>query len=238
MADPAGNDLDGVPVGRRLVLAMLGLAGAGVLLGSKVNGALTAISEKDPTGLSGLIPGGGRFRFYSVADSVKPVSPDAYRLEVGGLVSAPARLTFADLAALPQSSLTRDVQCVTGWRVPAVNFTGVLLRDVLEHVGFQRSAKAVLFGSSDGIYTESLSLEQALRDDVLVATSMQGGPVSDAHGGPVRLYVAPMYFYKSVKWLNRITVAPEVTPGYWEELGYDVDAWVGNSNGRSDAPTA
>ncbi|WP_030085632.1 molybdopterin-dependent oxidoreductase, partial [Streptomyces baarnensis] len=78
----------------------------------------------------------------------------------------------------------------------------------------------------------------ARRPDVLVALRMQDRGLTHAHGGPVRLYVAPMYFYKSAKWLSGITVTDAVRPGYWEELGYDVDAWVGRSNGRDDTPTA
>jgi DMSO/TMAO reductase YedYZ molybdopterin-dependent catalytic subunit len=65
---------------------------------------------------------------------------------------------------------------------------------------------------------------------------MYGKPVTRAHGGPVRLYVAPMYGYKSLKWLDSIEVVPAVVPGYWERLGYDVDAWIGHSNGRDDEP--
>ena len=57
------------------------------------------------------------------------------------------------------------------------------------------------------------------------------------HAPTVRLYVAPMYFYKSAKWLSGITVTEDVKPGYWEHRGYDVDGWVGRSNGRSDEPT-
>ena len=67
---------------------------------------------------------------------------------------------------------------------------------------------------------------------------MLGKPVTRSHGGPVRLYVAPMYGYKSVKWLGGITLVPEVVPGFWEQNGYDVDAWVGRSNGRDDAATS
>ena len=119
-----------------------------------------------------------------------------------------------------------------------MTWSGVLLSDLLDHVAAPAAAGAVLFGSSDGAYTESLTREQAVRPDVLIATSMDAAPISHDHGGPVRLYVAPMYFYKSIKWLNRITVSDAVVPGYWEERGYDVDAWVGQSNGRSDAPIA
>jgi DMSO/TMAO reductase YedYZ molybdopterin-dependent catalytic subunit len=95
----------------------------------------------------------------------------------------------------------------------------------------------VRFTSFDGVYTESLTLDQARRRDVLVATQMLGEPVRHDHGGPVRLFVAPMYGYKSLKWLGGIELTEKVVPGYWERRGYDVDAWVGRSNGRDDAPT-
>ena len=93
------------------------------------------------------------------------------------------------------------------------------------------------FDSFDGTYTESLTMDQARRPDVLVAYEMLGAPVTRQHGGPVRLYVAPMYGYKSCKWLQKITVVPKVDAGYWEDFGYDVDGWVGQSNGRSDKAT-
>ena len=231
---PAGQE--GTPVGRRVVLGMLGLAGVGVVLGSRLSSVISTIAEADPTGLTGLIPGNGRFRFYSVVSRVEQTPPAEYRLTVEGLAAGPTTLTMAELAALPQTTFTKDVQCVTGWRVDDVTWSGVLLSDLLDHVGAAADSAAVLFGSSDGAYTESLTMDQARRPDVLIATSMDGAAVSHDHGGPVRLYVAPMYFYKSIKWLDRITVSDEVVPGYWEERGYDIDAWVGQSNGRSDAP--
>ena len=228
---------DGTPVGRRVVLGLLGLAGLGVALGSRANSALSAVAANDPTGLTGLIPGGGRFRFYSVAGPVKQTPASDYLLRVDGEVEHPMEFTYADLAALPRTRLTTDVQCVTGWRVPDVEWEGVLLSHILAQVRPNTAAAALEFGSADGIYTESLTLEQAQRPDVLVATHLEGEPLSNDHGGPVRLYVAPMYFYKSCKWLDRITLTTAVIPGYWEELGYDVDAWVGRSNGRDDVPT-
>jgi DMSO/TMAO reductase YedYZ molybdopterin-dependent catalytic subunit len=95
------------------------------------------------------------------------------------------------------------------------------------------------FTCFDGVYTESLTLEQARRPDMIVAYQMDDMPVTAAHGGPVRLYAAPMYFYKSAKWLSGITVTDHVEPGYWERNGaYDIDGWVGKSNGRNDAPTS
>jgi DMSO/TMAO reductase YedYZ molybdopterin-dependent catalytic subunit len=65
---------------------------------------------------------------------------------------------------------------------------------------------------------------------------MHGKPVTRAHGGPARLYVAPMYGYKSCKWLSAVEVTERVEPGYWERRGYDTDAWIGRSNGRDDEP--
>jgi DMSO/TMAO reductase YedYZ molybdopterin-dependent catalytic subunit len=62
--------------------------------------------------------------------------------------------------------------------------------------------------------------------------------VTREHGGPVRLFVGPMYGYKSLKWLERIEVVDALNEGYWEVRGYDVDAWVGRSNGRQDEPTS
>jgi DMSO/TMAO reductase YedYZ molybdopterin-dependent catalytic subunit len=141
-----------------------------------------------------------------------------------------------DLAALPQTQMTKDFQCVTGWRVDDVPWSGVLLSDVLAAAGADPNQTALRFICFDGAYTESLTMEQALRPDMLVATSMFGEPLTREHGAPVRLYVAPMYGYKSAKWLSEIQVVDAVVPGYWEQRGYDIDAWVGASNGRSDQP--
>lgn len=236
-ADPDGQ---GAPVGRRLVLATVALGAAGLtaapFLQRGLDSALGAAADKDPTGLTGLLPGGG-FRYYSVAPSVPERSPEQYRLTVDGLVERPASYTLEALQRLPQTRVVRDVQCVTGWRVPGTPFEGVPLARLLDAAGVRPEARAIRFTCFDGTYTESLTLPQARRDDVMVALRMQDEPLGHAHGGPVRLYAAPMYFYKSAKWLSGITLTREVEPGYWERLGYDVDAWVGRSNGRDDAPT-
>ncbi|BFV55972.1 hypothetical protein KCMC57_up10760 [Kitasatospora sp. CMC57] len=217
---------------------MLGLGAAGVAAGPFLQRGVEAVTSKDPTGLTGLLPGGGGFRYYSVVSSVTPRTAADYTLTVDGLVDRPASYRLPELEALPQHRIVRDVQCVTGWRVPATPFEGVRLADLLDAAGVRAGATAVRLSCFDGAYTESLTLDQARRDDVLVALKMRDAPVSHEHGGPVRLYVAPMYFYKSAKWLSGITVTSAVEPGYWERLGYDVDAWVGKSNGRDDVPTA
>jgi hypothetical protein len=227
----------GTPVGRRVVLGLIGLGALGVAGGSALSSGVGAIAAKDPTGVTALIPGGGGYRYYTVTGPVAEVAPASYSLKVSARPdAAPVNIDWATLAKLPQTTITKDVQCVTGWRVANQTWSGVLLKDLLVHAGADLSAAALTFGSFDGTYTESLTMQQGLRPDVLVATSLDGAPIPNEHGGPVRLYVAPMYFYKSLKWLGSVSVVPAVEPGYWEKLGYDVDAWVGTSNGRNDAP--
>ncbi|MBV8692218.1 MAG: molybdopterin-dependent oxidoreductase [Actinobacteria bacterium] len=219
---------------------MLGLGAAGVLTGARIQGAFSKVlgqlTAHDPTGLSTYIPAAGRFRIYSVTNSLPHRADEEYRLDVGGLVDRPMQLSLADLKALPATHLVKDFQCVTGWRVAGVKWSGVKLADLLDHVGAQAKGKALLFKSFDGQYTESLTIDQARRPDVIVAYAMDGDTVSQMHGGPVRMYIAPMYGYKSTKWLASIDVVDKVIPGYWEVRGYDVDAWIGRSNGRSDEP--
>lgn len=234
------------PVGRRALLGMLGVGALGILWGAKVQSGLDRllrpITLNDRTGLSSFLPTSGRFRIYSVTGGLPSRTVADYRLTVDGHVDRPATFTFDEVRArLPQTTMTKDFQCVTGWRVGDVEWEGVLLADVLDEVGVRDGATHVRFWSFDGVYTETLTMEQASRDDVLVAHKMLGKRVTREHGGPVRLYVAPMYGYKSLKWLERIEVVTELDaptdPGYWENLGYDADAWVGRSNGRSDEAT-
>lgn len=236
----ASEKRNGAPVGRRVVLGMVGLGAIGVVVGGSVSDAisraLAPLTSGDETGISGVVPAGGSFRYYSVTGTEPERDASNYTLKVSGLVRAKRTFSHADLGKLPQTSMTQDFQCVTGWRVLDVPWRGVRLSDLLDEVGVSPGAKAVLFTSFDGVYTESLTLAQAKRRDVLVATAMYGKPVTRSHGGPVRLYVGSMYGYKSLKWLGGIEVSDKVVPGYWEERGYDVDAWVGRSNGRSDEP--
>jgi len=225
-------------VGRRVVLGMLGVGAVGVVLGRQAQEAITTTVNATAPGLGSVLPATGGFRIYTVTGGYPEMDPADYRLDVTGNVATPLSLSMDDLASLPQTQMTKDFQCVTGWRVDDVPWSGVLLSDVLAAAGATLTSSALRFFSFDGEYTESLTMEQGLRDDVLVASSMYGKPITREHGGPVRLYVAPMYGYKSLKWMSGIEVVDEVIPGYWEVRGYDIDAWVGASNGRSDEPIA
>lgn len=237
-SDP-GSDADdrGIPVGRRLFLGLIGLGTVGVFTGATVSRWYQDLAKQDPTGFSALLPGGGGWRYYTVTGGYPRKTESAYQLRVGGLVDTPFTIGFDELLAMKPTRLDRDFQCVTGWRVDNVKWTGVRLADLLDRAGVKAQGTAIKFGSFDGVYTESLTLDQARRQDVIVAYELEGSKISTDHGGPVRLYVAPMYGYKSIKWLDRIDVTEKVIPGYWEERGYDIDAWVGESNGRNDDRT-
>ena len=234
------DEAAGTPIGRRLFLGLLGLGAGGILVGSRLADGLSRIlapiTAADRTGLTTFLPAAGGFRIYSVVGDLPHQDAAAYSLRISGLVSTPTQLSLADLQAKPPLRVVKDFQCVTGWRVHDVAWTGVRLSDLLDAAGAHPDAKAVLFRSFDGAYTESLTMAQARRPDVMVAYAMNDKPIGDAHGGPARLYVAPMYGYKSCKWLSNIVVSSQVVPGYWERRGYDVDAFIGKSNGRDDAP--
>ena len=220
----------GTPVGRRTVLGLIGLGAAGVLGGNwlqnRLADVLAPVEDDDPTGLTALLPLGQTFRFYSVTGSVPRRTAADYRLEVAGLVERTATYSLPDLQAMPQTSLVSDFQCVTGWRVPAVHWRGVPLSALLDRSVPAAGATAVRFWSFDGTYTESMTLAAARRPDVLVALRMLGGPVTPEHGGPVRIYAASMYGYKSTKWLSRIELTRGEVPGYWENFGYDIDGTI------------
>jgi DMSO/TMAO reductase YedYZ molybdopterin-dependent catalytic subunit len=227
----------GKPIGRRVVLSILALGAVGVVTGRTISDGLAKIAQHDPTGLLNILPFGDNFRYYSVVGSVPVADPATYRLAVTGLVETEQRYSLTDLAALPQTDIVADFQCVTGWRVPGVAWSGVRLSAILDASGVRPQAEALRFVSFDGTYTESLTLDQARDPDMIVALRMLDAPVTHDHGGPVRLYAAPMYGYKSIKWLSEIQVVDRVEPGYWEGFGYAIDGWVGASNGRDDAPT-
>jgi len=177
-----------------------------------------------------LIPTGG-WRIYTVSGSLPRWDPATWRLELGGAVEQPVSLDYPQLLALPKATQVSTFHCVTGWTVKNVAWGGVRIRDVLAHVQPHANAHALRFVSAEHPYDDYVTLEQASLADVMLAYEMDGKPLSRAHGAPLRLVIPDMYGYKNVKWLKRIELVPKSRLGYWEQLGYDQDAWVGRSNG-------
>ena len=220
-----------VAVGRRVFLGLVGLGAAGIVVGAKVQNVLGNLAG---SGLGGLLPFGDHFRIYSISGTYPVIRRSEYRLEVTGLVDRPRTYTIDDLESMPRTTFVKDFHCVTGWSVPTVHWEGVRLSEILDAAGVQKAAVALRFESYDGADTESLTLDQARLPDVIVAYRMLGAPVTTEHGGPVRLYVAPMFGYKSLKWLSAIRVMDEVVPGFWENNGYPLNGWIDGSTGTSD----
>ncbi len=217
---------------------MLAAGVGGILYGSRavdlLERVVAPLSLRDRTGLLSLLPV-GRWRYYSVTGPVTPRPEAQYRLEVDGAVASPLSLSMADLKAMAPTGLTADFVCVTGWKVRDVPWVGVRLSDLLDRAGVGEGARGIVAHSFDGLYTETLTLAQARRPDMIVAYGMEGGTVSHDHGGPVRLYCAPMFGYKSVKWLGRLEVTgADPGPGYWGRRGYDIDGWLPDARDRID----
>jgi DMSO/TMAO reductase YedYZ molybdopterin-dependent catalytic subunit len=161
-----------------------------------------------------------------------------YRLKVDGLVAAPRTFTLADILAMPRTRVVRDYHCVTGWTVPKVAWTGVRMSDFLAVVNPRPRANYVLLASADGSYTESLDMQQAHLPDVLLGYALNDKPLSAEQGYPLRLVIPDMYGFKYIKWVNRITLSADLVPGYWENRGYAIDAWLGprGNYGRGTGP--
>ncbi|WP_135552565.1 molybdopterin-dependent oxidoreductase [Paenibacillus cymbidii] len=181
-----------------------------------------------PLAESAQVVGGGakgNFRIYTVT-KIPSFSSDNWHFDIGGLVDQPQKWTWEQFLALPRKVQVSDFHCVTGWSVYKCTWEGIPLSELLKLAGVQPKAKYVKFYSGDGEYTDALSLEQAHMDDVLVAVMLDGKPLPQDLGGPVRLVVPKMYAYKSVKWLQAIELIEKSHIGYWEVRGYDNDAWV------------
>jgi DMSO/TMAO reductase YedYZ molybdopterin-dependent catalytic subunit len=192
---------------------------------SRVSAALAPAEALVP-----LVPSGG-WRIYTVSGSLPRFDRRSWRLSVGGLVERPVTFDYDALRALPRVTQVSTFHCVTGWTVTNVRWGGVRIADVLAHARPLREAKALRFVSAEQPYVDYLTLRQASLRDVLLADEMDGKPLPREHGAPLRLVIPEMYGYKNVKWLERIDLVAAPADGYWEQLGYDRDAWVGRSNG-------
>ena len=219
--------MDDRTIGRAGFLGILGAGAVGLFFAKDFTGA---VSRAVPKSVASIVPTSG-WRIYTVAASMPNTDPAAYRLRVDGLVDTPTTFSLADLKAMPRAEQISDFHCVTGWSVENVHWAGVRIADVLARVGAAPGVTSLRFVSAERPYDDSLSLDQALLPEVMLAYEMDGGPLSRPHGAPVRLVMPKMYGYKNVKWVERIELQSAPEEGYWEQRGYDADAWIGSSNG-------
>lgn len=168
----------------------------------------------------------GNFRVYTVTD-IPSFTSENWKFAVGGLVSNPVIYNWNEFLNIPRRVQVSDFHCVTGWSVYHVTWEGIPLKALLDRFHIDPKARYVKFYSGDGVYTDTLTLDQAYLDDVMIAVMMDGKPIPQKLGGPVRLVVPKMYAYKSVKWLQAVELIEKEHIGYWEARGYDTNAWVG-----------
>ena len=147
------------------------------------------------------------------------VNRERWRLDVYGAVETPLFWDFAQFSAQPRSTFMSDIHCVTTWSRYDNQWEGLSTRALLDACQPKREARFVSLESYDG-YTTNLSLADFASDDALLAHTWQGTPIDRDHGGPVRVIVPHLYFWKSAKWLQRIEFRADDKPGYWEVRGY------------------
>jgi DMSO/TMAO reductase YedYZ molybdopterin-dependent catalytic subunit len=154
------------------------------------------------------------------------ISTSGWRLEVGGLVENPLTFGWADFQALEQSTRVTDIHCVTTWSRYDNRWEGVSTRELLDLVMPKAEAHYVMLTSYDG-YKTNLPLADFAAEDAILATAWEGQPLSAEHGGPMRLVVPHLYFWKSAKWLRRIDLLRADKAGFWEMNGYHMyaDPW-------------
>ncbi|HEX3806772.1 MAG TPA: molybdopterin-dependent oxidoreductase [Gaiellaceae bacterium] len=218
------------PYGRR---AFFGLVAGGVSAlwwANPVSRVLAPLTSQFSQLAGDLLPIGG-WRIYTISGSMPLFDESVWRLEIGGLVRKPVSLTYEQLTALPAARQVTTFHCVTGWTVKNVRWHGVRFKDLLALAEPMPSATAIEFVSMEEPYTDSLTLDQALLPNVMLAYGMDGAPLSRPHGSPARVVIPEMYGYKGVKWLTKMNLVAKEPTGYWENLGYDQNAWVGRSNG-------
>ncbi|HEY0778464.1 MAG TPA: sulfite oxidase-like oxidoreductase [Gemmatirosa sp.] len=150
---------------------------------------------------------------------VPDVDPAAWRFEVTGLVEAPFRLSLDELRALPTQDTVCDIHCVTRWSRLDNRFTGVSVQELLRRARPTAEAAFVSVKAAQG-FTTNLPLADFDRAENLLAWAHDGAPLAAEHGGPVRLVVPHLYFWKSAKWVTGIEVRRSDAPGFWEQNGY------------------
>jgi len=151
--------------------------------------------------------------------NVPAIQASEWRLIISGLVEAERQLTLEEFQSLPQATVLADIHCVTTWSRLENLWEGVQTSTIRDLVELLPEARFVMIRSYGG-YSTNLALDDFLQDDVLFATKHDGELLSPAHGGPVRLVVPRLYFWKSAKWVTQIEFTDQDQPGFWESYGY------------------
>ena len=164
--------------------------------------------------------------FPVLATGPTPVdAAEAWRLTISGAVERECSWSWEELQALPAETFTVDIHCVTQWTKLDTTWTGVPLDALLAEAG--PSGATHLVAHCTGGYTTNLPLADVTGGRAWIAYAYEGEPLAPPHGGPARLLVPHLYFWKSAKWIRGLELLEADRPGYWEVNGYHLrgDPW-------------
>lgn len=158
---------------------------------------------------------------------VPSVDTTKWTFDVSGAVERPFTLTWDELLALPRHTVRCDIHCVTTWSRFDNTFEGVAVQLLLERAGLHPEAQFGLVSAEQG-FTTNLPLSDLNRPDNLIALKHDGDWLTPEHGGPARLLVPHLYFWKSAKWVRGLMLLDTDVPGFWEQNGYHMrgDPWT------------
>lgn len=148
------------------------------------------------------------------------ISTDQWELEITGEVNKPMKLNWAEFNKLPKTTLATDIHCVTRWSKLGMEWEGVSIDELIKLAGGLTEDANFLIASSYGGYSTNLPVADVANGQALVATHANDEPLTPEHGGPARLFVPHLYFWKSAKYVNQLTLTEHDDPGFWEVNGY------------------
>jgi DMSO/TMAO reductase YedYZ molybdopterin-dependent catalytic subunit len=148
------------------------------------------------------------------------VSLAQWKFSLEGLVKEPVNWTWEEFLKLPAQTYVVDISCVTKWTKLDMKWKGVSVDTLLEHVELDPRAKYIIAFSVDG-YTTNLPLPDAINGQAFVAYEYDDKPLAPEHGGPARLVVPHLYFWKSAKWVSGLRFVEKDKSGFWESAGYN-----------------
>lgn len=184
--------------------------------------------HRDPDDAERLPPGQHLTHDFPVlsAGPMPRVKTDTWTFTVKDGPRPVAKWSWEEFNALPQTKFLRDIHCVTTWSKFDTNWEGVLVDDILEAAGLDASTPYTLAHSYDG-YSTNVPFADLTNGKAMVALRYEGQPITPEHGGPARLLVPHLYFWKSAKWVNGIQFTKRDEAGFWELRGYHIygDPW-------------
>jgi len=187
--------------------------------------------RQQPTDVSARVPPGQHLTRDFPVLSAGPtpetkLSEWTFALEDGA--SPLAEWTWEQFNALPQTEVKVDIHCVTTWSKLDTNWRGVTIDTLLDAAGLSEAPQDFVMIHCDGDYTTNVPVEDLIEGKAMVATHYEGRPLAPEHGGPARLLVPHLYFWKSAKWARSLQFIAQDEPGFWEQLGYHMygDPWT------------